>query len=172
MKKKDLEFLAVAAYASKLSTCKSRNVGGILTINDKIVSIESNGAPDNYNACASCYRKDNGFVSGTMLDKCYAIHAEQRLVFDALKQNIDLKNCTVYINCTPCMTCAKFLVHFGVKRVVTSSYYPDEFSIEFMKKAGLNLEVIENELPPIKDEYKFLIDSKIEKRLKLYKEIV
>lgn len=162
--KEDLEFLATATYVANYGTCKSRKVGGVLVKDNEILCVGFAGAPDNYHVCETCYRRDNNFPSGTMLDKCYSIHAEQRIIFCALKKGIDLSECTMYINCTPCMTCAKFLVHMGIKKVITSSYYPDDFSIDFMKKANLNLEVIEEELPTIKEDYKIRIEELLKEK--------
>lgn len=162
--KKDLEFLALAKYVSNYATCKSRNVGAVIVKDGEILSIGYNGVPDNYEECPTCYRRDQGFKSGTMLDKCYAVHAEQRAIIDALKNGYDIKDATIYVNCSPCTTCAKFLIHLGIKNIITSSYYPDEFSINLMKKGEINLKVIENELPEISSNLKEYADSYYNKK--------
>lgn len=155
---KDLDFLSAASYAASFGTCLSRKVGAVLVVDNKIVSVAYAGAANNYKNCETCYRKENNVPSGTMLDKCYSVHAEQRIIFDALKKGIDLTNSVLYINCTPCITCAKFIVHLGIKRVVTSSYYPDEFALNFIKSTNLKLDIIEKELPSTKQEYIDYID--------------
>ena len=161
---KDKEYLAIANYVKKYSTCKSRNVGAVIVKDDKILSIGFNGAPDNYNACTSCYRRDQGFKSGTNLDKCYAVHAEQRALLDALRNGHDLSGATIYVNCSPCTTCAKLLIHLGINNIITSSYYPDEFSIDLMKNGKVNLKVIEEDLPELNDELKLFLDNYYEEK--------
>lgn len=161
---KDLEYLSLAKYVSNYATCKSRNVGAVIVKDGKILSIGYNGAPDNYEECPTCYRRDQGFKSGTMLDKCYAVHAEQRAIMDALINGYDIQGATIYVNCSPCTTCAKLLIHLGIKNIITSSYYPDDFSINLMEKGDVNLKVVDTNLPELSDELKNYVNNYYNKK--------
>lgn len=161
---KDKKFLSGALYVSNYAKCLSRKVGAVLVYNDKIISAGFNSGPDNYGNCERCFRRENNVPSGTMLDKCYAIHAEQKVIFEGLKQNVDFSKCTLYVNCTPCINCAKLLVHAGIKKVVSCSYYPDEFSLDFLKNAKVELNFIKDDIPELEENLKLLIDNNIKEK--------
>jgi dCMP deaminase len=69
------------------------------------------------NACPGAFAP-----SGTMLDGCHAIHAEQ----NALLQCRDVYSIdTCYTTTTPCATCLKLLLGTSCKRIVYFERYPD-----------------------------------------------
>lgn len=142
--KNDEFFLELAAKAAERATCLKRHVGAVIVKNDSILSIGINGAPENLGACESCYRLDNNIPSGQMLDHCYAVHAEPYAIIEALKKGHDLKDSTIYITTSPCIHCAKLLIHCGIKRIVVSEIYNDKFSLDTLKKANIDLILIDN----------------------------
>ena len=59
--------------------------------------------------------------SGTNLDGCQAIHAEQNALLQCGKVwEID----TCYVTASPCMTCVKLLLNTSCQRIVFSKRYP------------------------------------------------
>lgn len=71
-------FISLAERVSKRTTCLRRAVGAVIVKDDTILSIGVNGAPDNFQACETCYRLDNNIPSGAMADHCYALHGEHK----------------------------------------------------------------------------------------------
>lgn len=68
------------------------------------------------NACPGAFA-----VSGTQLDACQAIHAEQ----NALLQCHDvyqIQDC--FVTTSPCVTCVKLLLNTGCRRIVFGDEYP------------------------------------------------
>lgn len=62
-----------------------------------------------------------GSPSGTNLDGCRAIHAEQ----NALLQCRDVRAIhTCYVTASPCLTCVKLLLNTGCRRIVFAEPYP------------------------------------------------
>lgn len=59
--------------------------------------------------------------SGTNLDACQAIHAEQNALLQC-KDIYDIETC--YCTASPCMTCTKLLLNTSCKRIVFFSEYP------------------------------------------------
>lgn len=60
-------------------------------------------------------------LSGTQLDGCHAIHAEQ----NALLQCRDVYDISdIYVTTPPCMTCTKLLLNTSCKRIVCQGDYP------------------------------------------------
>jgi len=136
--------LLVAQQLARLSTCRSRRVGCVLT--DEFNRLSGTG----YNGLASktdhvcqkrCQRQDCG--PGEHLDRCLAIHAEA----NALMHCTDIKriaNCYIW-GASPCFECAKLLCNSGVKWVYSSSAYePDNDSRvgELFAQRGIKLSII------------------------------
>lgn len=58
--------------------------------------------------------------SGTQLESCQAIHAEQ----NALLQCPDVRRIhTCYVTCSPCVTCVKLLMNTGCQRIAFAEPY-------------------------------------------------
>lgn len=85
--------------------------------------------PKSYpNACDGAFSP-----SGTNLDGCEAIHAEQ----NALLQCHDVREIhTIYCTASPCMTCTKLLLNTGCQRVVFVEEYPHPAAKELWEGAG------------------------------------
>lgn len=67
------------------------------------------------NACAGATAP-----SGTQLEGCEAIHAEQ----NALLQCPDVRRIhTAYVTCSPCVTCVKLLMNTGCRRIIFAEPY-------------------------------------------------
>lgn len=80
------------------------------------------------NACPGAFSP-----SGTNLDGCEAIHAEQ----NALLQCRDVREIhTCYCTTSPCVTCTKLLLNTGCLRVVFLDEYPHPASQELWTRAG------------------------------------
>ena len=84
-------------------------------------------------------RRRLGIPSGTRHELCYAIHAEQNAIIQAAKLGISIEGATIYCTHQPCVICAKMIVNSGISRVVYGEGYPDEFSLEIFKEAGVEL---------------------------------
>lgn len=74
--------------------------------------------------------------SGTMLDACQAIHAEQ----NALLQCRDVRAIhTCYVTVSPCVTCVKLLLNTGCRRIVFTELYPHLAALQLWEEAGREL---------------------------------
>jgi len=71
--------------------------------------------------------------SGTNLDGCQAIHAEQ----NAMLQCRDVYAIhTCYVTTSPCMTCCKLLLNTGCERIVYAEEYPHSAARDLWVGAG------------------------------------
>lgn len=71
--------------------------------------------------------------SGTNLDGCQAIHAEQ----NAMLQCRDVYAIhTCYVTASPCMTCCKLLLNTGCERIVYAEEYPHSAARDLWVGAG------------------------------------
>lgn len=131
---RDETWLAVAAEIARRSTCLRRAVGCVLVnARGHVLSTGYNGraaglvhcnqsefaphpnAIDFPHRCTSAVA-----ISGTNLDGCEAIHAEQ----NALLQCRDVYTIdTCYVTTAPCVTCTKLLLNTSCHRIVFIEEY-------------------------------------------------
>jgi dCMP deaminase len=150
---RDAWAMGMAELTAQRTTCLRRAVGAVL-LNDKghVLSTGYNGvaagmphcnevtgsvkvvmfggdtkSPVFGNACPGAQSP-----SGTNLDGCHALHAEQ----NSLLQCRDVYAIhTAYVTTAPCITCTKLLMNTGCKRIVFKEGYPTS-GAELWAKAG------------------------------------
>ena len=135
--------MEIAYVWSKRSTCLRRSVGCVLLdAKGRILSTGYNGVARGLphcneslvvgvypNACSG-----SGSASGTNLDGCQAIHAEQNALIACWDPDaIEAAICTT----APCLTCVKMLAQTGCQRIVYSEEYPHtEAQTYWVKQLG------------------------------------
>ena len=138
----DKRFIDMTELVGSWTSCfqDNRQVGAIIVRDRRIVTTGYNGAPAGVKSCREkgyCMRRQLGIPSGTQLERCWAIHAEQNALIQAAKLGISVEGCTIYVTHRPCSICARLIVNAGIKRVVYKHYYPDEFTEQIFKEAGM-----------------------------------
>jgi len=150
---RDTWAMKMASLTAHRSTCCRRNVGAVL-LNERghVLATGYNGvaagqphcneiltvprydlgtsmAQISYpNACSGAYSP-----SGTNLDGCQAIHAEQ----NALLQCRDVYAIhTCYVTASPCITCVKLLLNTSCQRIVFLEDYPHSAAKELWEGTG------------------------------------
>lgn len=123
----DPYFLRMAALVSARSTCARRSVGAVLvSARRHVLATGYNGRPSGERHCAGLGDAQPcpaaSAASGTLLEGCEAIHAEQ----NALLQCHDVWAVeTCYTTTFPCVHCLKLLLNTGCRRVVFADDYAD-----------------------------------------------
>lgn len=133
--------MRLALLTAQRTTCCRRAVGCVL------LNARGHVLATGYNGVAAglphCNQHDgNGFPhacsgatapSGTNLDGCQAIHAEQ----NALLQCKDIYQIhTAYVTASPCMTCVKLLLNTSCERIVYVEEYPHSEAGKLWTGAG------------------------------------
>lgn len=120
---------------AKLSYCERRQVGALIVRDRMIISDGYNGTPSGFeNFCED----DEGYT------KWYVLHAEANAILKVAGSTQSCQNATLYITMSPCKDCSKLIHQSGVKRVVFMEAYKDDSGVQFLKKAGVTVEQIEN----------------------------
>lgn len=145
MNKWDVRFMEMARLVGGWSSCfqSCRAVGAVIVKDKRVMTTGYNGAPAGVRTCVErgeCLRRKLNIPSGTRLEVCYAIHAEQNAVIQAAKLGVSIDGGTCYCTHRPCSVCAKILVNAGIRRVVYGEGYPDDFAMEFFNEAGVLVE--------------------------------
>lgn len=74
-----------------------------------------------------------GAKSGTQLDGCGAIHAEQNALMHCA-EIMAIHTC--YVTTSPCMTCVKMLLNTPCERIVFAELYPHDEAKDLWTQAG------------------------------------
>lgn len=126
--------MGLALLTAERATCLRRKVGCVL-LNERghVLSTGYNGVAAGQPHCNHAVLKTQvsamfphacsaaNAPSGTQLDGCQAIHAEQ----NALLQCRDVFQIhTAYVTASPCVTCTKLFMNTGCQRIVFLDEYP------------------------------------------------
>ncbi|MCL2812265.1 MAG: cytidine/deoxycytidylate deaminase family protein [Clostridia bacterium] len=141
----DARFMEMIEVIAKWASCyqQERKMGCVIVKDKRIMTTGYNGAPSGIQTCVErgeCLRKRMGISSGTRQEVCYAVHAEQNAIVQAAKLGVSIDGATLYCTHQPCSMCAKMIVNAGVCRVVYQNGYPDEFSMDLLREAGVRVE--------------------------------
>lgn len=130
----DSYFLSLALLVSSRGTCARRKVGCVLVDERKhIIATGYNGVASGLEHCIDTPCAGASAPSGTGLDLCEAIHAEQ----NALLQCKDVYSIhTAYCTDSPCISCVKLLMNTSCQRIVFIREYPHARSKELWTMVG------------------------------------
>ncbi len=125
--------MQIAVDVSTRATCLRRQVGAVIVRDRRILTTGYNGAPM---GLAHCVDVGCHMVSGHCV-RC--LHAEQNAIIQGAFFGVKTEGATLYCNAQPCNMCAKMIVNAGIVKVVIGGEYPDEFALEVLNAAGLEL---------------------------------
>jgi dCMP deaminase len=133
LNKYDKAYLRIAKEWSRLSYCKRKQVGAIIVKDRMIISDGYNGTPSGFE---NCCEDESG------LTKWYVLHAEANAILKVAGSTQSCEGATLYITLSPCKECSKLIHQSGINRVVYHEGYKDDSGLEFLKKAGVEVELI------------------------------
>ncbi len=130
--KYDAAYLRMAAEWSKLSYCQRRQVGALIVKGRSIISDGYNGTPSGFeNFCED----EDGYT------KWYVLHAEANAILKVASTTQSCEGATLYLTLSPCRECSKLIHQAGIRRVVYATEYKDLSGVEFLRKAGVEVEL-------------------------------
>lgn len=132
--KYDKAYLRMALEWGKLSHCKRKQVGALIVKDRMIISDGFNGTPTGFENC--CENEEGA-------TKWEVLHAEANAILKVASSTQSAKDATLYITLSPCRECSKLIHQAGIKRVVYANAYKDPSGLNFLEKAGVEL----NHLP-------------------------
>jgi len=159
----DLAYMDMAKRWSMLSLCKKKQVGAIIVKDRMIISDGFNGTPSGFDNCCEGDDKKTYW---------YTLHAEANAILKLAASTQNSIGATLYITCCPCKDCAKLVYQSGIKRVIYLDDYKTVEGVEFLKKAGIQvqrMDEIQNNFTDIVDAFELEHNSKV--NLYVYKTI-
>ena len=146
----DEYFAKIAEVVSTRSNCSRRHVGAVVVKDRHILSTGYNGTPHGVKNCfaGGCPRCTSKAESGTHLEECLCVHAEQNAICQAALFGQALDGATIYVTISPCLTCAKLIINSGIKEVVYSGDYSFLDTVKkIFKSAGVSHRRLGTEKP-------------------------
>ena len=131
----DKRYLRMARIWSENSYCKRRQVGALIVKDKMIISDGYNGTPSGFeNVC-----EDENNVTYP-----YVLHAEANAITKIARSNNNSEGATLYVTDAPCIECSKLIIQSGIKRVVYARQYRLDDGLQLLRKAGIEVEFIED----------------------------
>jgi dCMP deaminase len=133
--------MSLAHLAATRSTCLRRRVGAVIVKDRMVLSTGYNDTPRGIRNCGDggCERCRSDAASGTSLDTCLCLHAEQNAVIQAAYHGVAIAGAALYCTHQPCLTCAKIIVNSGILRIVYDGPYPDPVAERLLREASVDL---------------------------------
>lgn len=146
MKDEKRLYLSIAREVAKQSYAERLKVGAVIVKDNRIISIGYNGTPTGWdNVCEEKYYK----IDGRLVDDegCYdlktkeeVLHAETNAIAKVAKSSESSEGATLYTTCAPCLQCAKLAYQSGIKKVVFGHGYRSNDGVQFLQRAGVEVE--------------------------------
>ncbi len=129
-------FMQIARDVATRATCLRRHVGAVIVRDRRILLTGYNGAPKGLAHCS-----DPGVGCHLVGGHCIrCLHAEQNAIIQGAYNGVSTAGSSLYCTHQPCSMCAKMIVNAGIVKVVIGGEYPDEFAMEVLNAAGVELQ--------------------------------
>lgn len=139
----DYYFMRIAHDVSTRSNCCRRHVGAVIVKDSHIVSTGYNGTPTGTRNCfdGGCPRCSSTHTTGEHLDECLCVHAEQNAICQAARLGNAIDGATIYVTCSPCLTCLKLLINSGIRHIVYGEIYRpyNEQEQKLIQESGISM---------------------------------
>lgn len=142
---RDEWFLRMAELVATRSTCLRGNVGAVLVVDRRIISIGYNGAPPGQPHCldVGCeyagHNMPDGWVQDEELGCQRAVHAEANALAWAARFGVPTLDSTMYATHSPCPACARLMVSAGICRSVFRREYRVREGIDILDRSNVRI---------------------------------
>ena len=123
----------MALQWAELSHCVRKKVGAIIVKDRMIISDGYNGSPSGFN---NCCEDENGKTLW------HVLHAEANAILKVANSTNSCKGATLYLTLSPCKECSKLIYQAGITRLVYINKYKEAIGLQFLEKAGLEIDQI------------------------------
>ncbi len=123
---RDEYLMSLAIDVAARCNCRKTVVGAIIVKDGRIASTGYNGTIRGFRDCidGGCPRCRDDTPSGTQLDRCICVHAEQNALLAAARFGVGVEGAEVWVTTEPCLDCTKSLIQARVGKVIYWKEYP------------------------------------------------
>jgi len=135
-------YMKTAEVFAELSSARRLHVGAIFVKDDRIISIGYNGMPSGWdNNCEDELKWPNGDIK-FLTTKPEVLHAETNAIAKLAKSTESGNGATLFVTHAPCLDCAKLVYQSGINSVFYRNSYRTDDGLQFLEKAGVQVEKI------------------------------
>src|SRR5688572_15127149 len=119
--------MSIAVDVAARCNCRKTVVGAVIARAGRICSTGYNGTVTGFTNCidGGCPRcADSDAESGTQLDRCVCVHAEQNALIAAARFGIQVEGGECWVTNEPCLDCTKSLIQARLDSVYYWHPYP------------------------------------------------
>ena len=156
MTKFDNAHMEAAEVYAKLSSAVRLKVGCVIVKDNTIIGIGYNGMPSGWdNVCEDKIYCDDGdwyeqqlpkdanqWLRYKLITKREVLHAETNAIAKLARSTQSGLGASLYVTHAPCVDCAKLVYQSGISSVYYRNSYRDEAGVEFLTKAGVQVQKI------------------------------
>lgn len=141
----DEYFLNLAKVVRERSNCLRDSVGVVLIKDKRIIATGYNGTPIGVKncydgGCERCLeRHSDRLKKNERKDLCICVHAEENSLLQSAYHGVSSRGAVMYSTTAPCTQCAKSIINAGISKIVYSAKHTDDFGLELLKKAGIEI---------------------------------
>ncbi|WP_407305383.1 deoxycytidylate deaminase [Acinetobacter sp.] len=132
----DEAYMQMAEIWAQRSKANRLQVGGLLVLDNQIISDGYNGMPSGYEGddeVCECYDDE-----GNIITKNEVLHCEANMLMKvAANGGTGTKGATMYVTHSPCPHCAKIIIQSKVARVVYRHKYRLAEGLNLLEKRGI-----------------------------------
>lgn len=140
MKEKWLNYyIKIAKETSLLSTARRLQVGAVIVKDNRILSVGYNGTPSGWDNNCEIEVKARELGITHICTRKEVLHAEANALMKICKATESSQDAIMFITHSPCMECAKLIYQAGIKKIFFIENYKEDFGIEFLNKAGVEV---------------------------------
>ena len=148
----DRYFMNISYNVAERSNCIRRQIGAVIVKDRNIISTGYNGTPMGVRNCyeGGCPRCASKTPSGTGLDTCLCVHAEQNAIAFAARHGASTEGALLFSTTRPCFGCLKESIQAGIARIVFVEPYDYDPELEevywkLVEESGTGLEQLKED---------------------------
>jgi len=125
-----------------------RRYGCVIAKNDQVIASGYNCQCKGSELCeeVGCLRDELNIDSGTRIEICRAVHAEQKALAAAANRGISVEDASLYVNAEPCLFCARQIAELELDAVIVlGGGYGKTHGLHVIQKAGIRIRVLPKE---------------------------
>lgn len=151
----DETFMDIVYVVSKRATCDRGRNAAVIARDKKILSFGYVGSPPGEPHCDDVGHLLRKVINEDGSESYHCVrtyHAERNAIQNAKDLRRKLKGATLYNKMTPCVGCANIIKKSGIERVVCEKRYHRLEGEEILKKAGIEVVYLTDELMKYKKQ--------------------
>lgn len=125
--------IQMAEVAARRSTCLRLQVGAVIAIEGRVLSLGYNGAPPGLPHCEPSTCNPQSPCTAT-------IHAEANAIAFASRYGVGIQGATLYSTHSPCAECSKLIISSGIRTVYFQTAYRDLRPLALLEQAGVKFD--------------------------------